>query len=61
MPQPPDLLTTQEVARLFDVTDRTVRRWVEKGKLVPYTQTPSGRDRFDAETVLTLKLGARAT
>jgi len=28
-----DLMTTQEVATLFRVTDRTVRRWVRDGKI----------------------------
>lgn len=30
---PSEFVTVHHVARLFDVTDRTVRRWCEEGKL----------------------------
>jgi excisionase family DNA binding protein len=35
------LLTTREVAKLLNVSDRTVRRWCAKGKL-KHLRTPSG-------------------
>ncbi len=38
-------LTSAEVARLLDVTDETVRRWAEQGKLA-HVRLPSGHRRF---------------
>jgi excisionase family DNA binding protein len=35
------LLTTREVAKLLNVSDRTVRYWCAKGKL-KHLRTPSG-------------------
>lgn len=41
----PELLTTNEVARIFRVARSTVVNWADKG-LLPSTRTPSGRLRF---------------
>jgi excisionase family DNA binding protein len=49
------VLDTSGVAKLFNTTDESVRRWAKGGKL-PYFTTPSGRMRFhraDVEAFLT--------
>ena len=42
--QPERLYTYAEMAELFGVTERQVRRWVEERKL-DYTPLPGGRGR----------------
>jgi excisionase family DNA binding protein len=42
--EPHRLYTFAEVAELFGVTERQVRRWVSEGKL-DYTPLPGGRGR----------------
>jgi putative resolvase len=42
--------TTQEVADLFRVTTRTIKRWVADGKLKP-VKTPGGHNRFTQDAI----------
>jgi excisionase family DNA binding protein len=44
------LLSTTEVAALFQVTDETVRQWAKKGQIASVL-TPSGRRKFRSEDV----------
>lgn len=51
----PDLLTAPQVAALLGVSDESVRRWADTGKL-RYIALPSGQRRFrrsDIEAILT--------
>lgn len=53
MPEPTDL-STGAAAALIGVSDETLRRWVDQGK-VRYVRLPSGRLRFhraDLEALL---------
>jgi len=45
------LLTTGEVARIFNVHPGTIRRWSEQGKIKAYRTGPRGARRFRRETV----------
>lgn len=45
------LLTPQEVAVMFRVTDRTVRRWLNAGKVDGAVRMPSGRWRVRESAV----------
>jgi excisionase family DNA binding protein len=47
------LLRPAEVARLLDVSDGTVRRWLAEGHL-PSIRTPGGQYRIDPESVARL-------
>lgn len=38
--------TTWHIARRYGVSERTVRRWIDKGHLVPTTTTEGGQARF---------------
>ena len=51
--QQPALLTTSEVATLFQVAHRTVVRWAKRG-LIPCFRTPTGMLRFPRDQVLPL-------
>jgi hypothetical protein len=53
MPEDPDqLLTSHEVAAIFRVSERTVRRWHETGQLDDCAiYTPGGHLRYRAATV----------
>lgn len=44
----PKTLTTGEAAAILDVSDETLRRWVEEGK-IRHLRMPSGRLRFRPE------------
>lgn len=44
------LLRDKDVARLYDVTERTVRKWRAQGAL-PTVYTPGGRPRTPASAV----------
>lgn len=46
-----NLLTTGEVARLFNVSPATVRRWCRKGKLEAVRTSARGQLRFKREEV----------
>ena len=50
------LLTTSEVARIFNVHPSTIRRWSEQGKLKSYRTGPRGERRFRREDVAVLYL-----
>ena len=45
--------TTGELARIFNVTDETIRNWIKRG-IIPVTKLPSGRNQIDRHTVLNL-------
>lgn len=47
----PQLLTVAQAADLLSVSDRTVRRWIETGK-VPYLKLPSGGYRIPQSSLL---------
>lgn len=47
------LLRTSEVARLFEVSERTVSEWAKRGQL-PSVRTPGGHRRYPAEEILAL-------
>ncbi|MBB6172316.1 transposase-like protein [Nocardiopsis mwathae] len=47
---PVELLTTAEVADLFNVRTRAVRDWTRQGR-VPVIYTPGGRPRYPAEQI----------
>ncbi len=45
------MLTTGDVARIFDVHPATVRRWCEQEKLKAYRSSPRSDRRFCREDV----------
>ena len=45
------MLTTSEVARIFNVHTSTVRRWSERGIIKSYHTGPRGARRFRREDV----------
>lgn len=47
------LLTVEEVAEIFQVSPRTVWRWVHAGKL-PEIRTPGGTIRFHRDDIAAL-------
>lgn len=51
--QPVRLLYAHEVARLFRVNSKTVRRWAVKG-LIKSVRTPAGQCRYREADVLEL-------
>lgn len=64
MPQgPEDYLKIEKVARMFDTTARTIRRWIEEGKF-PKPVKVAGVKRWRAVEIQRLQeeaLEARAT
>jgi excisionase family DNA binding protein len=48
---PPQLLTVAQAASLLNVSDRTVRRWIEAEK-IPYLELPSGGYRIPQGALL---------
>ena len=50
------MLTTGEVARIFNVHDNTIRRWSEQGIIKSYRIGPRGGRRFRREDVAVLYL-----
>ena len=48
----PELLTVREVADIFRVHPRTVKRWLDAGRL-PYVTTPGGRRMIPASAINT--------
>jgi excisionase family DNA binding protein len=48
----PQLLTVKQAADLLSVSDRTIRRWIEAGK-VPHLKLPSGGYRIPQTSLLT--------
>ena len=46
-----DLLTVKEAAFELDTSERTVRRWVEEGRIDAYECGPTNRIRIPAEAV----------
>ena len=51
-----NMLTTGEVARLFNVHTDTVRRWSDQGIIKAYRIGPRGNRRFRREDVAVLYL-----
>lgn len=47
----PQFLTVAEAATLLNVSDRTIRRWIEAGK-VPYLKLPGGGYRIPQAQLL---------
>jgi len=47
----PQLLTVSQAADLLNVSDRTIRRWIE-AKKVPYLKLPSGGYRIPQVSLL---------
>ncbi len=45
------LLTTREVARIFEVHPSTIRRWCKQGKIKSSRTGPRGRRMFKREDV----------
>lgn len=45
------MLTTNDVARIFNVHPGTIRRWSEQGKIRTYRSGPRGDRRFRREDV----------
>ena len=50
------MLTTGEVAGIFNVCASTIRRWSEQGKIRSYRTGPRGEQRFRREDVAVLYL-----
>ena len=50
------MLTTGEVARIFDVHSSTVRRWSNQGILAAYRSRPRAMRKFRREDVAALFL-----
>ena len=59
--QPERPMTSREVARLFAVSDSTVSRWAEEGKIRGF-RTPGGHWRFQpADITAALEAGGHPT
>lgn len=56
----PDLLLTKEVAKLFRVSQLTVKRWGKRGKLVPVRINSRGDRRYTKDSIMKL-LGIEET
>ena len=54
------MLTTKDVARLFNVHINTVRRWSNLGVLEPYRFGPRGDRRFTREGIANFLANSRA-
>jgi excisionase family DNA binding protein len=50
------MLTTSEVARIFNVHPSTIRRWSEQGKLKAHEVGPRGVRKFQREEVAVVYL-----
>ena len=44
------ILTTGDVAKMYNVAPKTVTRWAKEG-LLPYFRTPGGNTRFRREEI----------
>ncbi len=53
------LLTIQEAARFFKVTEKTLRRWEEKGYLIPI-RTSGGHRRYQTSQIIEFKKNRKA-
>ena len=54
-----NVLSIQEAARIIGVSTKTLRRWEDKGVLIP-GRTKGGHRRYDYDNVLSFKAGKRA-
>jgi len=57
-PDTPDLYTVAQAAALFNVHEKTVRRWIRAGDLLAW-QLPGGQYRIPAESIVSLKSGRK--
>ncbi len=46
-----ETFTTEQTAKAFGVTTRTIIRWEEVGRLVPFNRTPGGRKQYSREQI----------
>lgn len=53
-----ELLRTSDVARLFQVSERTVSDWARRGR-IPSVRTPGGHRRYPAEEIHRLMVAAQ--
>ncbi|MBW3556962.1 MAG: helix-turn-helix domain-containing protein [Actinobacteria bacterium] len=51
------LLRTREVARLFQVSERTVAEWARRGR-IPSVRTPGGHRLYPADQIRALLTGS---
>jgi excisionase family DNA binding protein len=58
-PEEEPTLTSDEVARVFRVTRRTVNQWAKNGKLTSFRTTPAGSHHFYASEVEQYLSGSR--
>ncbi len=54
-----ELLRTSDVARLFQVSERTVSDWARRGR-IPSVRTPGGHRRYPADEIHRLMAAAEA-
>ena len=54
------MLTTRDVARMFNIHINTVRRWSNLGVLEPYRFGPRGDRRFRKEDIINFLANSRA-
>ena len=59
-PRNTELMTSGEVARLFNVSSKTVTRWAREGRL-PFVRTLGGHRRFYRSTLEQLFEALRTT
>ncbi len=52
------LLRTREVARLFQVSERTVAEWARRGR-IPSVRTPGGHRLYPAEQIREVLTGSQ--
>lgn len=52
------LLRTREVARLFQVSERTVAEWARRGR-IPSVRTPGGHRLYPAEQIREILTGSQ--
>ena len=50
------LLRTAEVARLFEVSGRTISEWARRGR-IPSVRTPGGHRRYPADLIMSMVQG----
>jgi excisionase family DNA binding protein len=54
-----DLLRTSDVARMFQVSERTVSDWARRGR-IPSVRTPGGHRRYPADEIHRLMAAAES-
>lgn len=51
------LVTPADVAALFGVNRKTVRRWIDSGDIPAPARTPKGHSRWPADQIATIARG----